>query len=76
MESDEIFCRAMVAFCRQHAKMQGENERFWLDEAQISADRLKAQNAFWHQFADELDLPAKYDAASPNDQQHRTIDRE
>src|SRR5450631_859796 len=76
MESDEIFCRAMVAFCRQHAKMQGENELFWLDEAQIWADRLKAQNAFWHQFADEPDLPAKYDGASPNDRQHRTIDRE
>ena len=56
--------------------MQGENERFWLDEAQIWADRLKAQNAFWHQFADEPDLPAKYDGASPNDRQHRTIDRE
>jgi hypothetical protein len=53
MESDEVFCKAMVAFCRQHAKMHGQSERFWLDEAQTWADRLKAKTAFWHQFADK-----------------------
>jgi hypothetical protein len=76
MESDEIFCKAMVAFCRQHAKMQGQSERFWLDEAQTWADRLKAKNAFWRQFADKPELTAKYHGASPGDRQHRIIDRE
>jgi hypothetical protein len=46
MECGEIFYKAMVAFCRQHAKMQGENEHFWLDEAQTWTERLKAKNAF------------------------------
>jgi hypothetical protein len=27
--------RAMEAFCRQRAKMEGENELFWLTEAEI-----------------------------------------
>jgi hypothetical protein len=76
MESDEIFCRAMVAFCRQHAKMQGKRERFWLDEAQAWADRLRAKRAFWHQFADKPELPAKYHGASPSGRPHRIIDRE
>jgi hypothetical protein len=58
MESDEIFCKAMVAFCRQHAKMQGQSERFWLEEAQTWTERLKAKNAFWHQLADKPVLPA------------------
>jgi hypothetical protein len=29
--------RSMEAFCRQRAKMEGENELFWLTEAEISA---------------------------------------
>jgi hypothetical protein len=53
MESNESFYKAMVAFCRQHSMMQGENERFWLDEAQTWTDRLKAKRAFWCQFADK-----------------------
>jgi hypothetical protein len=56
--------------------MLGESERFWLGEAQNWEDRLKAKKAFWHQFADKPQQPAKYDAASPNDQQYRIIDRE
>jgi hypothetical protein len=67
MESDEVFCKAMVAFCRQHSKMQGENERFWLDEAQTWAERLKAKRAFWRQFADKPELSVKYSEASPSD---------
>jgi hypothetical protein len=67
MECSESFYKAMVAFCRQHAKMQGENERFWLDEAQTWTERLKAKNAFWHQFADKPELPAVYRGASPSD---------
>ena len=27
--------RAMAAFCRQRSKMEGENELFWLTEAEI-----------------------------------------
>jgi hypothetical protein len=27
--------RAMEAFCRQRSKMEGENELFWLTEAEI-----------------------------------------
>jgi hypothetical protein len=76
MESSKPFYKAMVAFCRQHAKMQGEDESFWLDEAQTWADRLKAKNAFWHQFAGKPELPAKYDGASTSDRQRRIIDRE
>lgn len=30
--------RAMEAFCRQHAKMDGENESFWLAEAELLAE--------------------------------------
>jgi len=56
--------------------MQGQSERFWLDEAQTWADRLKAKNAFWRQFADKPELAAKYHGASPGDRQHRIIDRE
>lgn len=29
--------RAMEAFCRQHSKMEGEDELFWLTEAEILA---------------------------------------
>jgi hypothetical protein len=68
MESNESLCKAMVAFFRQHSKMQGENERFWLDEAQTwTTERLKAKRAFWRQFADKAELPVKYCGASPSD---------
>jgi hypothetical protein len=76
MESDEEFYKAMVAFCRQHAKLHGENERFWLDEAQVWADRLKPRNAFWHQFAGQPKRVTSDDVTPPNHRQHRTIDRE
>jgi hypothetical protein len=39
--------RAMEAFCRQRSKMEGENELFWLTEAEIlrklvtSAQRMR-----------------------------------
>lgn len=29
--------RAMEAFCRQRSKMEGEDERFWLTEAEVLA---------------------------------------
>jgi hypothetical protein len=29
--------RAMEAFCRQRAKMEGEDEMFWLTEAELLA---------------------------------------
>ena len=32
-------CRAMEAFCRQHAKMDGEDPAFWLGEAECWAAR-------------------------------------
>jgi hypothetical protein len=28
-------CRAMLAFCRQRALMDGEDERFWLTAAEM-----------------------------------------
>jgi hypothetical protein len=52
MDDSAAFYRAMAAFCRQHAKLQEESERFWLREAQTWAELLKAKNAFWHEFAD------------------------
>lgn len=39
--------KAMSAFCRQHSKMDGEDELFWLTEAELltklatNAERLK-----------------------------------
>jgi hypothetical protein len=32
-----LYYRAMEAFCRQRAKMDGENDKFWLAEAEVSA---------------------------------------
>lgn len=29
--------RAMEAFCRQHAKIEGEDPKFWLTEAELWA---------------------------------------
>ena len=37
--------RAMEAFCRQRARMEGENERFWLAEAIYWRDRAGAQKS-------------------------------
>jgi hypothetical protein len=36
MEASLVFCKAMVAFCRQNAKLEEENEAFWLKEAGLS----------------------------------------
>lgn len=36
MEPSQYY-RAMEAFCRQHAKMEGEDETFWLTEAGLLA---------------------------------------
>jgi hypothetical protein len=36
---------AMEAFCRQRSKMEGENELFWLTEAEIL--RKLVTNAQW-----------------------------
>jgi hypothetical protein len=36
MESIQYY-RAMEAFCRQRAKMEGESDRFWLAEAEVLA---------------------------------------
>ena len=30
-----LYYRAMEAFCRQRAKMDGENDLFWLSEAEV-----------------------------------------
>jgi hypothetical protein len=35
--------QAMEAFCRQRARMEGENERFWLAEATHWRNRAGAQ---------------------------------
>jgi hypothetical protein len=34
MEAIQYY-RAMEAFCRQRAKMDGENDQFWLSEAEV-----------------------------------------
>ena len=36
--------RAMAAFCRQRARMAGENEHFWLTEADSWATRLSSES--------------------------------
>jgi len=40
-------CRAMAAFCRQRAKFEGENDAFWITEAE-EWDRLISQHADPH----------------------------
>jgi hypothetical protein len=35
-------CKAMEAFCRQRARMEGETAEFWLAEANVGRDRLVA----------------------------------
>jgi hypothetical protein len=35
-------CKAMEAFCRQWARMEGEAADFWLGEAQLWRDRQAA----------------------------------
>jgi hypothetical protein len=40
-------CRAMIAMCRQHARMAGENKGFWMSEAerwQFLLDNLETNN--------------------------------
>ena len=34
--------RAMEAFCRQHARMDGEDPKFWLTEAELWARRARS----------------------------------
>ena len=36
--------RAMAAFCRQRAKMDGEDESFWLAEAELLAELAASAN--------------------------------
>jgi hypothetical protein len=48
-----VFYKAMAAFCRQHARLKEEDERFWLAEAEAWTELLKDRNAFWHRFADK-----------------------
>jgi hypothetical protein len=51
-------------FVGKHAKLQEENERFWLSEAQTWAELLKAKNAFWHQFAGKPKLSGQHRQAT------------
>ncbi|MFZ2158320.1 MAG: hypothetical protein WAV72_19680 [Bradyrhizobium sp.] len=44
MDDKVTHCRAMAAFCRQRAKMEGENEDFWLTEADSWATRLSSES--------------------------------
>jgi hypothetical protein len=53
MENSAIFCKAMAAFCRQHARLEKEDERFWLVEADAWTELFNNKTAFWHQFADK-----------------------
>jgi hypothetical protein len=47
--------RAMEAFCRQRSKMEGENELFWLTEAEIlrklvtNAQRMRVVSETWQE---------------------------
>jgi hypothetical protein len=51
--------RAMEAFCRQRAKMEGESERFWLAEAEVLAKlAMNAQDVLIHpSMVEEKGLP-------------------
>ncbi len=40
---DVTHARAMAAFCRQRARMEGEDERFWLAEADAWRMRAAAE---------------------------------
>ncbi len=40
---DVTLFRALAAFCRQRARMDGENEQFWLAEADAWARRLSGE---------------------------------
>ncbi len=42
---DVTHYRAMAAFCRQRARMDGENEQFWLAEADDWTRRLPGECA-------------------------------
>jgi hypothetical protein len=44
MDDKVTHCRAMAAFCRQRARMEGENEDFWLTEADSWATRLSSES--------------------------------
>ncbi len=43
MMDDLTRYRAMAAFCRQRARMDGESEQFWLAEADDWARRLSGE---------------------------------
>ncbi len=44
MDDKVTHYRAMAAFCSQRAKMEGENEDFWLTEADSWAKRLSSKS--------------------------------
>jgi hypothetical protein len=46
--------RAMEAFCRQHARMDGESEGFWLAAADDWANRLSDERLSRHRAGERL----------------------
>jgi hypothetical protein len=40
-----VLYRALEAFCRQRARMEGEGSAFWLEEAENMATRVMSESA-------------------------------
>jgi hypothetical protein len=61
--------RAMEAFCRQHSKMEGEDELFWLTEADVLAklatNAIQGLEISPSDIADVKVLPAESTSACP-----------
>ena len=60
-------CRAMVAFCTQRARMEDENEAFWLAEAEAWTARLNHRLRLVSQKPDikSFKLPKRADGPVP-----------
>ena len=41
---DVVLYRALEAFCRQRARMEGEGFEFWLEEAENMATRVMSES--------------------------------
>jgi hypothetical protein len=61
-----VYCRAMVAFCRQHAQFENENSLFWIGEAD-EWDRLTSEFAFLQAPVGAKKVAISTDALASND---------
>jgi hypothetical protein len=60
METTQHY-RAMEAFCRQHAKMDGESDAFWLAQAEVlrklAVNAQKAESSDASEHGERKKLP-------------------